>query len=170
MNLVTTESAQDQSLRSSTQGDAILIFTLVTVVFTPLSFVAAFFTISIREFPGADPDHGMPLGFVSKYLFSIGLTVSLIVILLALLLDKLRDMYVRMLWGTNMGWQHWRIQRRARKTVTVTKRVPDEESGSMRLIISPDANKLNGAVSVHPSKPSLDAQRRVPRWRNNSRV
>ncbi|KAF2105599.1 hypothetical protein BDV96DRAFT_359129 [Lophiotrema nucula] len=175
MSLSTTQSAQEQAVRSSTQGDAILIFTLVTVVFSPLSFIAAFFTINIREFPGADQDHGMPLGYVSKYLFGIGMAISILVVLLALLLNELR--YV-LAWGKEWQLKSWVTfsksiwsylwdRKKSKKPMMIQKKIPDEELGRRTASKSIDSKCLNGAVGAHLR---LDVGRQSSRYRSNGRA
>jgi len=67
-----------------------MVFTIVTIVFLPLSFIAAFFTINIAEFPrGHDGNESLPLGYVSKYMFGIGFAISIPLIVIALILDDI---------------------------------------------------------------------------------
>lgn len=80
--------ARDQAAGTARQGQTIMVFTIVTIVFLPLSFIAAFFTINITEFPrAADGSESLPLGYVSKYMFGIGFAISIPLIVIALLLD-----------------------------------------------------------------------------------
>ncbi|KIW75774.1 hypothetical protein Z517_10517 [Fonsecaea pedrosoi CBS 271.37] len=70
-----------QAEETARQGNTIMVFTIVTIVFLPLSFIAAFFAINIVEFP-KDPD-GLHLGYVSKYMFSISAAIIIPLILIA---------------------------------------------------------------------------------------
>lgn len=85
--------ARDQATDSNRQSQTVMVFTLVTIVFLPLSFIAAFFTINIQEFPGQansnDSNNGLPLAYVSKYMFGIGFAISIPLILIALSLDDI---------------------------------------------------------------------------------
>ncbi|KAJ5037252.1 uncharacterized protein L3040_007429 [Drepanopeziza brunnea f. sp. 'multigermtubi'] len=90
--------ARDQAAGTARQSQTIMVFTIVTIIFLPLSFIAAFFAINIREFPGGrsssaeeagPPAAGLPLGYVSKYMFGIGFAVSIPLIAIALSLDDL---------------------------------------------------------------------------------
>jgi hypothetical protein len=69
-----------------------MVFTIVTIVFLPLSFIAAFFAINIREFPRLDGNSDLPLAYVSKYMFGIGFAVSIPLIVIALSLDDIATM------------------------------------------------------------------------------
>ncbi|OAQ78569.1 ankyrin repeat containing protein [Purpureocillium lilacinum] len=55
--------ARRQAEETARQGNVILLFTVVTVVFLPLSFITSFFTVPIAAFPYNDKDK-MPVGFV----------------------------------------------------------------------------------------------------------
>lgn len=81
---------RDQAAFSARSSKTIMVFTIVTIVFLPLSFIAAFFAINIQEFPhGTDGSQALPLGYVSKYTFGIGLTISLPLIALAFAIDDI---------------------------------------------------------------------------------
>ena len=79
--------ARDQAAGTARQSQTIMVFTIVTIVFLPLSFIAAFFTINIEEFPTKNGSDSLPLGYVSKYMFGIGFAISIPLIVVALLLD-----------------------------------------------------------------------------------
>ncbi|KAF2750062.1 hypothetical protein M011DRAFT_229081 [Sporormia fimetaria CBS 119925] len=72
--------------------------TIVTIVFLPLSFIAAMFTINIKEFPhapdGSEPS--LPLSYVAKYMFGIGLAISIPLVVVALKLDAIGDFFREM--------------------------------------------------------------------------
>ncbi len=81
--------ARDQAAGTARQSQTIMVFTIVTIVFLPLSFIAAFFAINIREFPRADGGTDIPLAYVSKYMFGIGFAVSIPLIVIALSLEDI---------------------------------------------------------------------------------
>lgn len=86
--------ARDQAAGTAKQSQIIMVFTIVTIVFLPLSFIAAFFAINIDEFPRVSNDAPfLPLGYVSKYMFGIGFSVSIPLIVIALVVDDVRDVY-----------------------------------------------------------------------------
>jgi hypothetical protein len=67
---------------SGRQATTVLVFTVVTIVFLPLSFMSSFFAIPVKEFP-RDDAHAIeiPLAWVSARLFSvaIGIAVAIVV-------------------------------------------------------------------------------------------
>ncbi|KAI4678032.1 uncharacterized protein J4E88_006550 [Alternaria novae-zelandiae] len=87
--------ARDQAAGTARQSQTIMVFTIVTIIFLPLSFIAAMFTINIQEFPhrpGSD-EPSLPLSFVSKYMFGIGFAISIPFIAIALSFDAIGDFF-----------------------------------------------------------------------------
>jgi hypothetical protein len=84
-NALEARFQRDQAQDTARQGQTIMIFTIVTIVFLPMSFIASFFAINIIDFPHnvSNGNVGLPLIFVSKYLFGIGLAVSIPLIAVA---------------------------------------------------------------------------------------
>ncbi|OAA55284.1 ankyrin repeat and protein kinase domain-containing protein 1 [Niveomyces insectorum RCEF 264] len=78
-NALEAKFARDQAVTASKQGQAILVFTVVTIVFLPMSFVATLFTINIDTW--SDP---LTLRYVAKYTFGIGLGISLPLVVMVL--------------------------------------------------------------------------------------
>ncbi|PNS14791.1 hypothetical protein CAC42_2020 [Sphaceloma murrayae] len=84
--------ARDQAAGTARQSQTIMVFTIVTIIFLPLSFIAGFFTINIRDLPrDADSGFGLPMGYVLKYIFGIGFAISIPLIVVALSLDDMGD-------------------------------------------------------------------------------
>jgi len=83
-NAFEAQYARVQATETARQGLTIMVFTVVTVIFLPLSFIAAFFAINISEFPHLDGDLDMSLGYVCRYVFGIGLGIAGISVLAAL--------------------------------------------------------------------------------------
>ncbi|KAL9110589.1 MAG: hypothetical protein Q9227_004947 [Pyrenula ochraceoflavens] len=82
--------ARDQAADTARQGQTIMVFTLVTIIFLPMSFIATFFSINFREFQqGSGGSPGLRLGFVSKFIFGIGLAVSIPLIFVAFIVDHI---------------------------------------------------------------------------------
>lgn len=91
-NALEARFQRDQAQDTARSGQTIMIFTLVTIVFLPMSFIASFFAININDLP-RDPNGngGLPLGFVTKYLFGIGLAVSIPLIIIAFVFTDMAD-------------------------------------------------------------------------------
>ncbi|CAK4034723.1 ankyrin repeat [Lecanosticta acicola] len=107
--------ARDQAAGTQRQGQTIMVFTIVTVIFLPLSFIAAFFAINVDQFPHDERtgQQQMSLGYVSQYIFGIGLAISIPCIAIALSVDEL-------------GYAMNEAKRRLRKKWLLWKRRTDD--------------------------------------------
>lgn len=94
LSLETTKLSRD----AAKQGQAVLVFTIVTIVFSPLSFIAAFFTMQLTNLPGA-----MSLSYVSKYIFGFGFAVAIPCIILAF---SVSSWWPRAWRSTRQQWGH----------------------------------------------------------------
>ncbi|KAI9368107.1 hypothetical protein BJX61DRAFT_242121 [Aspergillus egyptiacus] len=80
--------ARDQAAGTTRQGKILMVFTIVTIVFLPLSFITSIFTIELPEF-----ERRLNLAYVFKYTFGIGFGISIPLVLLALVLDDIGDAF-----------------------------------------------------------------------------
>jgi ankyrin repeat protein/Mg2+ and Co2+ transporter CorA len=80
--------ARDQAAGTARQGKILMVFTMVTIVFLPLSFITSVFTINMPEF-----EDKLTMGYVAKYTFGIGFGISIPLVLLALVLDDIGDIF-----------------------------------------------------------------------------
>lgn len=86
--------ARDQAAGTARQGQTIMVFTIVTIIFLPLSFIASIFTINVSEYPHDASDNlSLPLSFVSKWTFGIGFAISIPFIAIALSFDAIGDFF-----------------------------------------------------------------------------
>ncbi|KAJ5096769.1 hypothetical protein N7456_007490 [Penicillium angulare] len=79
--------ARDQAAGTSRQSKTIMVFTIVTIVFLPLSFITSIFTINLNAFKD------LTLGYVAKYTFGIGFAISIPLVFVALSLDDIGDLF-----------------------------------------------------------------------------
>ncbi|KAK3986005.1 hypothetical protein QBC44DRAFT_297910 [Cladorrhinum sp. PSN332] len=92
-SLELTLASQEQAKATAKQSKILMTFTIVTIVFLPLGFMASFFTIELAEFK-RNKDDKMSLGYVSGILFPISMTASALLIAIAFhakLVDGLKD-------------------------------------------------------------------------------
>ena len=62
----------------------LMVFTIVTVIFLPLSFLAAFFAINVKEFPRNNSgEQETSLAYVSKYVFGVGVIIAFLCVAVA---------------------------------------------------------------------------------------
>jgi ankyrin repeat protein/Mg2+ and Co2+ transporter CorA len=121
--------ARDQAAGTARQSQTIMVFTIVTIIFLPLSFIAALFTINIQEFPhqpGSD-EPSLPMAYVFKFMFGIGFAISIPFIAIALSFDAIGDFFreIKRRWrdGKHARAAHANLD--ARSTAVVS----DEMSG-----------------------------------------
>ncbi|KAI0403886.1 hypothetical protein F4802DRAFT_274543 [Xylaria palmicola] len=79
-NALEARFAGDQAVIAAKQGQTIMVFTIVTIVFLPLSFIASFFAINFVEW---DQGTHLSIPYVSKYLFGIGFAISIPLVAIA---------------------------------------------------------------------------------------
>jgi Mg2+ and Co2+ transporter CorA len=105
-NALEARFARDQAVIAAKQGQTIMVFTIVTIIFLPMSFVAAFFAINVEEWQGT-----LTIPYVSKYLFGIGLGISIPLIAMAFTVTDIFDA----LSGTSHALKSWLARRRTQK-------------------------------------------------------
>ncbi|KAI1635964.1 hypothetical protein F4809DRAFT_641949 [Biscogniauxia mediterranea] len=86
-NALEARFAGDQAVIAAKQGQTVMVFTIVTIVFLPLSFIAAFFAINLEDW-AATP---LTIAYVSKYMFGIGLGISIPLIAMAFKVTDIAD-------------------------------------------------------------------------------
>jgi hypothetical protein len=77
-------------METAKQGNVILLFTVVTVVFLPLSFMTSFFTIELDAFPYND-DGKLPLPTILGIILAVSAGVSIPFVLMAFNLEAVLD-------------------------------------------------------------------------------
>ncbi|KAL8927106.1 MAG: hypothetical protein Q9172_001528 [Xanthocarpia lactea] len=87
--------ARDQAAFTGRQGQTIMVFTIVTIVFLPMSFIASVFAIPVSDFPHRDGSPSIPFSYVSKITFGVGLAISIPLIAVAFALDNLGELFRR---------------------------------------------------------------------------
>ncbi|UPK90819.1 hypothetical protein LCI18_001754 [Fusarium solani-melongenae] len=70
LNLVETETANEQSRQAARQGRTMLVFTVVTILFLPLSFLSSLFALDVTSFQQA-PNWSLIVIFLASFTFFI---------------------------------------------------------------------------------------------------
>jgi len=96
--------ARDQAAGTVRQGQIIMVFTMVTIVFLPMSFLATFFDIPIVEFQ-REGDGDMTLGYVVKWTIGVGLAISVALIVVAFSVERVSEAARRV--GGKGAWGRW---------------------------------------------------------------
>ncbi|KAI6089159.1 hypothetical protein F4821DRAFT_66896 [Hypoxylon rubiginosum] len=104
-NALEARFAGDQAVIAAKQGQTIMVFTIVTIIFLPMSFIAAFFAINLQEWD----DGRLTIEYVSKYMFGIGLGISIPLIAMAFAVTDLSDAARELMAGRWFsGWKRSR--------------------------------------------------------------
>ena len=114
-NIVEAHLAREQTEVAADQSRSIMIFTIFTIIFLPLSFFASMFGINAREWSGVSEN--LRLRTIFTYMGSISIAVIIVALLVAF--NKLtrriaqrlwqssagpiHDLVHKMLWGSNMA-------------------------------------------------------------------
>ncbi|KIW11826.1 hypothetical protein PV08_09099 [Exophiala spinifera] len=76
-------SSRNQAQETIEQGRTLMVFTVITIIFLPLSFLASLFALDITDFPRASPSGKFTPGWVYPKLFGITGGITVIAILIA---------------------------------------------------------------------------------------
>lgn len=76
-NALEARFASEQALSAAKEGQTVMVFTIVTIIFLPMSFIAAYFGINMDAFGDLQGE------YVAKWTFGGGLGISAIFILMA---------------------------------------------------------------------------------------
>ncbi|MCJ1426325.1 hypothetical protein MMC29_004228 [Sticta canariensis] len=90
-NVCEARWTREQAQQTAKQSNTIMVFTIVTIIFLPLSFMAAFFALQIVQFP-KDPKTGalaLELNYVARYLFGISAAIIVPFIVIAFNVNRL---------------------------------------------------------------------------------
>lgn len=137
--------ARDQAQLTAKQGQTILVFTIVTIIFLPMSFIAAFFAIPFAEFSQTGSP-SLHLSFVAKYMFPIGFAVSVPLVAVALAVDdvgifirKARTWFSLHVFRRKIKYEETPLEKTTRDLVEQPPRVSNVEK-----YMSADEGMMNG--------------------------
>ncbi|KAI1417324.1 hypothetical protein F5Y13DRAFT_202860 [Hypoxylon sp. FL1857] len=146
-NALEARFAGDQAVIAAKQGQTIMVFTIVTIIFLPMSFIAAFFAINLQEWQ----DGPLTIPYVSKYMFGIGLGISIPLIAMAFAVTDISDA-VRGLLDTGRKWFRGRGKGKGRRFSLGRGRREHEHAID-------DSGTLEGETHVMGPKISMSSQR-----------
>ena len=87
--------AREGAEQTQRQGNVMFVFTIVTIVFLPLSFIVSLVALPIREFPRyeeGEAEMGWPMRQAFSWIFGIGSAVLLPMLILAVGVNHLADL------------------------------------------------------------------------------
>ncbi|KAK6709503.1 hypothetical protein SNK04_010449 [Fusarium graminearum] len=122
-NVMDARYARVQAEQSARQGKTIMVFTIVTIVFLPLSFMAAFFAIDISQFKRLKNGR-LSLGYVSEIMFPISAFIIASLIYVAFKIDDFE-----WLWTINIPkWKRKKVVADLEKNQPSKAQEPEHQS------------------------------------------
>ncbi|EYB22104.1 hypothetical protein FG05_09117 [Fusarium graminearum] len=122
-NVMDARYARVQAEQSARQGKTIMVFTIVTIVFLPLSFMAAFFAIDISQFKRLKNGR-LSLGYVSEIMFPISAFIIASLIYVAFKIDDFE-----WLWTINVPkWKRKKVVADLEKNQPSKAQEPEHQS------------------------------------------
>ncbi|OMP88806.1 Ankyrin-2 [Diplodia seriata] len=100
-NLWEARSSREGAEEAAKQGKTILVFTIITIIFLPLSFMSSFFSLGVSIFPKEDGENDFPLGWVAALLFGVSFAVSIPFVILAFNIGKFSEVWSRITHSAN---------------------------------------------------------------------
>lgn len=76
-NALEARFASEQALAAARSGQTVMVFTIVTIIFLPMSFIAAYFGINIDSFDSLTGE------YVASWTFGVGLAISFVFVMMA---------------------------------------------------------------------------------------
>ncbi|KAI3326879.1 hypothetical protein HD806DRAFT_374406 [Xylariaceae sp. AK1471] len=152
-NALEARFAGDQAVIAAKQGQTIMVFTIVTIIFLPLSFIASFFAINFTEWSETETaPPRLTIPYVSRYLFGIGLAISVPLVALAF---TVQDISIR---AINLFSQVKGMLGRAS--------LQEERRDPMRIKKKRTQHDENDAQDMHPNEDQPDMKMAITREKN----
>lgn len=131
-NIDEAHLARKQTEVAADQSRTVMVFTIFTIVFLPLSFFASIFGMNARELNG-DPSQEIPLQHIFTYMMCISLAVIIVALLVAFSRHTRRA--AQRLWQRGalpvwQGWSKWQGARNERLQQRRRRFRPDDENGN----------------------------------------
>ncbi|KAH6665312.1 hypothetical protein F5X68DRAFT_143675 [Plectosphaerella plurivora] len=89
-SLAEASFAQEAARETARQSKTIMVFTVITILFLPVSFIAAIFAIDTNGFPREEDDK-IPFDYLMGYILSIGFAISIPLIIAAFNVDRIAE-------------------------------------------------------------------------------
>jgi Mg2+ and Co2+ transporter CorA len=89
-NISEARSSRRQAEASARHGRIILLFTVVTIIFLPMSFLASWFGMNAK---GINSGSNIPVGIIAAIIFPISITIALFALVLAFS-ERMRNLIV----------------------------------------------------------------------------
>ncbi|KAK2801417.1 hypothetical protein FQN51_005311 [Onygenales sp. PD_10] len=100
-NVSEARSARERAQETARQGIVILMFTVITIIFAPLSFITSFLSLGVTQFPKdkTSGETSWPLSLVCAFIFGISFAFSLPLMALAFQVESISTLWHERLKG-----------------------------------------------------------------------
>lgn len=134
-NAIEARYARAQAASAEAAEKILLLFTIVTIIFAPLSFLVAFFAVNIEEVPkNFNQQQFSGLGIMYRYVIGVGIGMSCFIIAIAF--------YYQWVWTrAKRLWQDHRKRR--------SKREGTEQKRDQSVVASHGSGKSTATSSTH---------------------
>ena len=143
-----------------------MVFTIVTVIFLPMSFIAAVFAIPLNNFETANGAPSLPFSYVAKFIFGVGLAISIPLITIAFAVDSIKGIFRNLIKVLFPGKGY----KRRRESLTTS--IDGTESMNERLLEQRSVKRKSQEIAHIAPAPFLQAKNirhRTERgWREKS--
>ncbi|KAJ5774183.1 hypothetical protein N7457_009079 [Penicillium paradoxum] len=92
-NFIEAKAARNQAEETTDQGRTILVFTIVTIVFAPLSFLCSFFALNISAFPHAGDNVSFPDSWIYWRVYGISAAIFVPLIVCTLGYGRMKNLW-----------------------------------------------------------------------------
>ncbi|KAH8845717.1 hypothetical protein MCOR04_010576 [Pyricularia oryzae] len=157
-NLAEAQWSREQAEETARQGNIIMVFTIVTIIFLPMSFLSSFFALEIIEFP-RDDEKELRLGlkWTLMYILTITAAIAVPLVLVAFNINRVSGLWKHCigLVSGNQSERHNKAIPKAghRAHKGVENAGPGEEIGATRL--QPAASSPEDTTVLGRKKPMV---------------
>ncbi|CAG8386936.1 unnamed protein product [Penicillium salamii] len=141
-NIVEAEFTRQQSHDTAVQSDTIMVFTVVTILFLPASFLTSLLALNISDFPHAGGDVKFEGRLIFPVIFGISVAVSGLFSIIAFNASKLKEFF---------GWK-----RQNTNVASITSQ-PTSGSGSSSSLPVNESQGAKSNISVKEMSSSRES-------------
>ncbi|KAI6383082.1 hypothetical protein MCOR25_000270 [Pyricularia grisea] len=93
-NLAEAQWTRKQAEETARQGNIIMVFTIVTIIFLPMSFLSSFFALEIIEFPRDDENElRLGLSWTLMYIIAVTAAIAVPLVLIAFNINRVSGLW-----------------------------------------------------------------------------
>ncbi|PWY83629.1 hypothetical protein BO70DRAFT_396055 [Aspergillus heteromorphus CBS 117.55] len=152
-NISEAKEAGEQTKHSSKQNDTIMVFTIVTIIFTPMSFLTSVFALNVTDFPHQSGTVTYQGWWIFPIIFGVSFAVSAIFISFAFNASWVME-----------AFRQWKIFKEKEKKLHHRQTSLASSSESSESTSTPSSTKQSIREKTSAKETSIQTQR-LPRYR-----